>query len=550
MILVGDIRQLSAVEAGNPFKSLQMAGIQTAYLEESRRQKTEALRAAVVCLSAGEQREGLERLDQGGMVHEVTDGQERHRCIVNDYMRRSPEARLKTLILSGTNVERLALTADLRKALQTEGSLGADTFQMRSLRALDRTSAQLKYACAYSEGEVVVPVRDYRRYGLEKKVQYAVISRDVAQNQVTVATPDGSAITFDPSRCADKTTYAVQEIAIAPGDQLRWTRNDTERGVRNGQMVTVAAIDAKGTATLKDTSGNEITVELSGQQYLDYALVSTTYSSQGKTADQVLVAVDSTISKEGLYVAVSRAKQNLSLYTADREQLFKRAERSTAKENPSDYLTLFNLVNPDAQNEKAADPARYLRGADQSEYLGDRAGECVALSHRAAVRRNSAAEAGSEPVESRASGLPSEYVADVRGVVARITERLRIEELKRQAVRIREAAQGIIDGARQLELTAKAVARLDGQLEQKAERLSGVTESAVSQRQSTQADGVAEVILKNIAPDDLARYQAQIAKAKAPEQPIEKKQEPVQRQEQPKPRQKEKVKERDQGFEM
>ena len=418
------------MEAGNPFKSLQSAGIQTVYLEESRRQKTEALRAAVVCLSAGEQREGLDRLDKAGMVHEVTDAQARHHCIVNDYMRSSPEAREKTLILSGTNVERLALTADLRKALQTEGSLGADTFQMRSLRALDRTSAQLKYACAYSEGEVVVPVRDYRRYGLEKKVQYAVISRDVAQNQVTVAAPDGSAIAFEPSRCADKTTYAVQEIAIAPGDQLRWTRNDAERGVRNGQMVTVAAIDAKGTATLKDTSGNEITVELSGQQYLDYALVSTTYSSQGKTADQVLVAVDSTISKEGLYVAVSRAKQNLSLYTADREQLFKRAERSTAKENPSDYLTLLKLVNPDAQNEKAADPARDVRSADQSEYLGDSAGERVAVSHRAAVRRDRAAAAGSEPVESRAASLSPQYVADVRGVVAGIAERLRIEALR------------------------------------------------------------------------------------------------------------------------
>ncbi|MEL7225275.1 MAG: MobF family relaxase, partial [Cyanobacteria bacterium J06576_12] len=121
MILVGDIRQLSAVEAGNPFKSLQSAGIQTAYLEESRRQKTDALRAAVVCLNAGEQREGLDRLDKAGMVNEVVDGQERHRCIVNDYMRSSPEARKKTLILSGTNVERLELTADLRAALQTEG---------------------------------------------------------------------------------------------------------------------------------------------------------------------------------------------------------------------------------------------------------------------------------------------------------------------------------------------------------------------------------------------------------------------------------------------
>ena len=377
VILVGDIRQLSAVEAGNPFKSLQSAGIQTVYLEESRRQKTEALRAAVVCLSAGEQREGLERLDQGGMVHEVTDDQARHRYIVNDYMRGSPEARQKTLILSGTNVERLALTADLRKALQAEGSLGADAYQMRSLRALDRTTAQLKYACAYAEGEVVVPVRDYRRYGLEKKEQYTVISRDAAQNQVTVAAPDGSVIAFDPSKCADKTTYAVQDIAIAPGDQLRWTRNDSAKGVRNGQLVMVEAIDAEGIATLRDASGETTEINLSGQQYLDYALVSTTYSSQGKTADQVLFAVDSTISKEGLYVAVSRAKQKLSLYTADKEKLYQKVQRSAGKNNPSDFLPLFNLVNPYAENEKAADPARYLRGADQSQYLGDRAGECV-----------------------------------------------------------------------------------------------------------------------------------------------------------------------------
>ena len=524
VVLVGDIRQLSAVEAGNPFKSLQMAGIQTAYIEESRRQKTEALRAAVVCLSAGAQREGLDRLDKAGMVHELHDSQARHRCIVQDYMGLLPEARAKTLILSGTNVERLELTADLREALQAEGSLGADVYRMRSLRSLDRTSAQLKYACAYSEGEVVVPVRDYRRYGLKKQEQYTVLSRDIAQNQVTVAAPDGSAITFDPSRCADKTTYAVQEIAIAPGEQMRWTRNDTERGVRNGQMVTITAIDAKGTATLKDVSGQETTVELTGQQYLDYALVSTTYSSQGKTADQVLVAVDGTISKEGLYVAVSRAKQKLSLYTASKAKLFKQAERSSAKENPSDYLTLFNLVNPDAENQKTARTAREVRGADQSEYVGDRAGERVAHGHRAAVRRDWAVAAGSERATSRAASLPPQYVSDVRGVVAGITERRRAAELEGQAERIGAAAQSLIDGARQLGLTAKAVARFDDQLDQKAKGLSGETKSIAGQKQAGQVGGVAEVILRRIDPSALARYEAQLAQAKAAEKPVEKKQ--------------------------
>ncbi|MEL7495845.1 MAG: MobF family relaxase, partial [Cyanobacteria bacterium J06554_11] len=545
VILVGDIRQLSAVEAGNPFKSLQSAGIQTAYLEESRRQKTDALRAAVVCLNAGEQREGLDRLDKAGMVNEIVDVQERHRCIVHDYMRLSPDARKKTLILSGTNTERLELTADLRAALQAEGSLDTDTFKMQSLRSLDRTDAQLKYACAYSAGDVVVPVRDYRRYGLEKKAQYTVISRDIENNRVMVRAPDGLTISFDPSRCADKTTYATQEIAIAQGDQLRWTRNDTARGVRNGQLVTVEAVDAKGIAMLKDASGETTTVDLSGQQYLDYALVSTTYGSQGKTADQVLVSTDSTISKEGLYVAVSRAKQKLSVYTADKEQLFKRAERSTAKENPSDYLTLFNLVNPNAQNEKATDPTRDLRSTDQSEYLGARAGERVAVSHRAAVRRDSIAQSRGEPVEERAGGVTPEYVSDVRGVVTGIEERYQTEEQERQAERIGEAADAIDSGAGQLELTAAAFARLDEQVERKAQRL----RNRRLQPERTDVGEVAEAVLRGIDPELLERARDRMTRKKAQEQP-----QPVQdqakRQEQSKQRQKKRAKQRDRGMEL
>ena len=45
------------------------------------------------------------------------------------------------------------------------------------------------------------------------------------------------------------------------------------------------------------------------------------------------------------------------------------------------------------------------------------------------------------------------------------------------------------------------------------------------QRSSTQADGVAEVVLRKIAPDALARHQAQVAEEKATEPPIEQRQE-------------------------
>ena len=525
VILVGDTRQLSAVEAGNPFRSLQSAGMKTCYLEESRRQKTAALKTAVVCLAAGEPVEGLTQLERAGMVHEQKSEEQRHLSIVHDYIGLPAETRAKTLILSGTNVERLALTAELRKMLQQEGSLGPDKFMLSSLRSRDRTAAQLKYACAYEIGDVVVPVKDYHRYGMQRREQYCVIAKDLKNNRITLQGPEGNAFSFDPATCSDKTTYEVQQIPVARGEQLRWTRNEAVKGVRNGQLVTVEQVDAKGTATLVDASGKVTTLDLTGQQYLDYALVSTTYSSQGKTAERVLATIDSTVSKEGLYVAVSRAKYGLSLYTADKEKLYQKVQRSAAKNNPSDYLSLFNLVNPDAQSQKTAESARDVRSADQSEYIGDRAGECVAVGHRAAVRRDPRIEAGGEPAASRASGVTPEYVSDVRAVVAGIEECHQATELEEQAERLGEAAEAIDSGARQLELTAGALARLDGALEQKAKGLNSETAATVGQRQSMQADGVAEVILRKIAPDDLARYQTQIAEVKAPEPPIDKNQE-------------------------
>ena len=399
VILVGDTRQLSAVEAGNPFKSLQSAGMKTSFLEESRRQKTEALRAAVVCLSAGQQSEGLAGLDRAGMIVEVESDKMRHLMITHDYISLSPEARQQTLILSGTNQERLALTSDIRTALQAEGRLGDDTFKMGSLRALDRTQAQRKYACVYAINNVIVPVRDYPRYGMKRRAQYRVTDVDIERNRLTLAGPNGQTFEFDPATCADKTAYEVQKLAIAPGELLRWTRNEAVEGVRNGQVVTVESVDALGAATVRDAKGEVMTVDLTGQQYLDYALVSTTYSSQGKTADQVLGAIDSTLSKEGLYVAVSRARQTLSLYTTSKEQLYKRAQRSAAKENPSDFLTLFQMVNPDAQQKATARDPRHLRGADQSEYIGDSVGE----SHQAAIRRDRAIAKRNQPAQRTAA---------------------------------------------------------------------------------------------------------------------------------------------------
>jgi ATP-dependent exoDNAse (exonuclease V) alpha subunit len=78
VILVGDVRQLSAVGAGNPFKSLQAGGVAIAHLEQSLRQKTESLKEAVTLFQNGQIEQSLHGLDVAGNIREIqSQGQTR-----------------------------------------------------------------------------------------------------------------------------------------------------------------------------------------------------------------------------------------------------------------------------------------------------------------------------------------------------------------------------------------------------------------------------------------------------------------------------------------
>ena len=79
--------------------------------------------------------------------------------------------------------------------------------------------------------------------------------------------------------------------------------------------------------------------------------MSTTYGSQGKTADRVMALMDSTTTnRESFYVTVSRAKYHLALYTADKVELTRWADVSKAKENTSDYVPLAQAVEKKIAN--------------------------------------------------------------------------------------------------------------------------------------------------------------------------------------------------------
>jgi ATP-dependent exoDNAse (exonuclease V) alpha subunit len=85
----------------------------------------------------------------------------------------------------------------------------------------------------------------------------------------------------------------------------------------------IESIDEHGIAQIKLDSGRAVRLSLEERPHLDHGYAVTSHSSQGATADRVLINVDSEQAGEQLvnsrlaYVAVSRARYDAQIYTND-----------------------------------------------------------------------------------------------------------------------------------------------------------------------------------------------------------------------------------------
>jgi ATP-dependent exoDNAse (exonuclease V) alpha subunit len=86
-------------------------------------------------------------------------------------------------------------------------------------------------------------------------------------------------------------------------------------------------IDENGKINLKMDGGREVKLNPNKHLHLDHGYAVTSHSSQGQTADRVLIHVDTELGAKDLlnnrmaYVAISRGAHDAQLFTNDREKL-------------------------------------------------------------------------------------------------------------------------------------------------------------------------------------------------------------------------------------
>ena len=337
LVLVGDAKQLNAVDAGKPFAQLQAAGMKTAVMDEIMRQRNPELKAAVVASLTGEIGKAFEKL--GGHVAEVNLDNIAG-AVAARWLRLSPRERERTGVMAPSHALRQTVNGHIRDRLVREGRIAGPDMETKRLVSKGYTNAEKALATNYAPGDVVAFHRPYKRLGVEKGDERRVVGVDHRMRTVQLEGPNGSVVDWKPAHIGGRKggteVYRAETIELRAGDRIRWTRNDAGLQVVNSGVAEVTAV-RNGRVSFRLEDGRRLDLDAKDPQlrHLDHAWASTMHAFQGRTVDNVIAAMEANhphlTTAKSFYVEISRARDRAELVTDDAQALKERLEAVTGE---------------------------------------------------------------------------------------------------------------------------------------------------------------------------------------------------------------------------
>ena len=327
VVLVGDAKQLDAVEAGKPFAQLQAAGMKTAVMDEIMRQRDPALKEAVEASIKGDIRRAFGKLDAN-----VEEARARSigSAVAARWLALAPEAREATGVMAPSHELRLEINDHIRGELAREGRLQGPTLKSERLVSKGYTNAEKALAGNYAKGDVVAFYRPYKRIGVEKGDERRVIGRDSRRGAVLLDNGKGGSVAWKPAQVGGMKggteVYRSEGIDLRSGDRIRWTRNDDGLGLINSRTAEVLNVGG-GRVAFRLEDGRRLDLRPGDPQlrHLDHAWASTVHAFQGRTVDNVIAAIEARhphlTTQKSFYVEISRARERAELVTDDASEL-------------------------------------------------------------------------------------------------------------------------------------------------------------------------------------------------------------------------------------
>ena len=211
--------------------------------------------------------------------------------------------------------------------MKVTGALAPEDHAFRILvQRQDMTGAERSWASHYEIRDVVRYTRGSKAIGIQAAAYASVVAINPAANQLTVEKSNQELATYDPRRLTGVSIYREIDREFSVGERIQFTAPDKSLGVANRDLAVIEAIHPDGHLSARLDNNRQIEFNANEHRHFDHGYAVTSHSSQGLTAERVLVHADTSVHPDLLnsrfgYVSISRASHQATLFTDDMAKL-------------------------------------------------------------------------------------------------------------------------------------------------------------------------------------------------------------------------------------
>jgi len=329
VIFIGDSKQLQPVEAGQIFKDGLAKFGANVELNENLRQKNEFTKSVVNYTKQyidNEDKSGISKavslLNSNEKIYENSSFDKALSKAVDDYVSCFNDGE-QPLLITHTNEIKDTLNEQIREQILPPDK---EQFEL-TVRELSTIRDTEKFSSHnYSEHQSIFICESFEH--LQAGSEWHIENINHENNSLDVSNTHDFSAQIDLNEYGNNlSVFNETDKSFAIGDRIIFQKNDSLLGVKNGQVGNIEDYN-NATLTIKTENNETISFSSDTYNYLDHGYALTVHKSQGQTAESVQYVTESNskmINSESFYVAMTRATDDINIYTDDTSKLVEKA---------------------------------------------------------------------------------------------------------------------------------------------------------------------------------------------------------------------------------
>lgn len=354
VVFIGDKYQLLSIQAGKPFRDLQKLNkVPLVEINEVIRQRTQYAKEVVEKIKSYQRGCELEGINQAFSILKKTNclHVEKTSPLLNTMAENYGEEYRKGIdvfAITSVNQDKDILNQRFRQTIKEMGLLQGEehTFAIKIPESLLGIKQFFAENFSIDQKAFVYAPIGHSLNGRD----VSIVGRDIEKNTLSLQSSDQQIVTCNLSQKSIVLMPYKEEVrSFQKGEKIVFLKNNKRLNIQNGLSGQIQSIDQFGNLSVK-TKDQEIDFNIKQYPYVDHAYGVSIHKSQGMTTDSVMPLFHSKNrhmnNTESAYVAFSRMKDRITLYTDDDSKIIEQIKDGQKKtstflfENDKEQLTI------------------------------------------------------------------------------------------------------------------------------------------------------------------------------------------------------------------